>query len=85
LYLVEATAIVRNPNVITGQFAYRRLEPNTQLMEFQCREMAEETVLGHLRRNQLVKQWEGRTMGVEITRKVPLAVASDLTPPRRRN
>jgi hypothetical protein len=38
-------------------------------MEFQCREMAEETVLGHLRRSQLVKQWEGRTMRVEITRK----------------
>jgi hypothetical protein len=47
------------------------LEPNTQLMEFPCREMAKETLLGHLRRNQLIKQWEGRTMRVEITRKVP--------------
>ena len=71
LCMVEATAIVRNPNVIAGQFAYRRLEPNAQLMEFQCREMAEETVLGRLRRNQLVKQWVGRTMRVEITRKLP--------------
>jgi len=50
---------------------YRHLEPNAQLMEFQCREMAEETLLGHLRRNQLVKQWEGKTMRVEVSRKVP--------------
>jgi hypothetical protein len=49
----------------------RRLEPNAQLMEFRCQEMAEETLLGHLRKNQLVKQWEGRTMRVEVTRKVP--------------
>jgi hypothetical protein len=41
---------------------YRRLEPNAQLMEFRCQEMAEETLLGHLRKNQLVKQWEGTTM-----------------------
>ena len=40
-------------------------------MEFHCREMTEATVLGHLRRNQLVKHWEGRIMRVEITRKVP--------------
>ena len=40
-------------------------------MEFQCREMAEETVLGRLRRNQLVKTVGGKDLRVEITRKVP--------------
>jgi hypothetical protein len=30
-------------------------------LEFRYREMAEETLLGHLRKNQLVKQWEGKT------------------------
>jgi len=50
---------------------YRRLEPNAQLMEFQCREMVEETLLGHLRKQQLVKHWEGNTMIIDITRKIP--------------
>jgi hypothetical protein len=50
---------------------YRRLEPNAQLMEFSCHEMAEETILGHLRKQQLVRRWEGRTMTIDITRKVP--------------
>jgi hypothetical protein len=54
---------------------YRRLERDAQLMEFRCQEMAEETVLGHLRKNQLVKRWEGRTMRVDITRKVPQGAA----------
>jgi hypothetical protein len=69
-------ATIEDKNVFTRPWKismpiYRRLEPNAQLMEFQCREMAEETLLGHLRRNQLVKQWEGRTMRVEVSRKVP--------------
>jgi hypothetical protein len=69
-------ATIEDKNVFTRPWKismpiYRRLEPNAQLMEFQCREMAEETLLGHLRKNQLVKQWEGRTMRVEVTRKVP--------------
>jgi hypothetical protein len=50
---------------------YRRLEPNARLMEFRCQEMAEETVLGHLRKQQLVRRWDGRTMRIDITRKVP--------------
>jgi hypothetical protein len=40
-------------------------------MEFRCVEMVEETFLGHLRRQQLVKHWEGNTMIVDITRKIP--------------
>jgi hypothetical protein len=69
-------ATIEDKNVFTRPWKismpiYRRLEPNAQLMEFQCREMAEETLLGNLRRNQLVKQWEGSTMRVEVTRRVP--------------
>jgi hypothetical protein len=69
-------ATIEDKNVFTRPWKismpiYRHLEPNAQLMEFQCREMAEETLLGDLRRNQLVKQWEGKTMRVEVSRKVP--------------
>ncbi len=48
---------------------YRRVEPRAQLMEFRCHEFAEELVYGHLRRQQLVKHWEGKTIAVDITRK----------------
>ncbi len=40
-------------------------------MEFRCVEMVEETMYGHLRKNQMVKHWEGNTMNVDITRKIP--------------
>jgi hypothetical protein len=50
---------------------YRRLEPNIQLMEYPCIEFAEEFLYGHVRKNQLVKHWEGETMIIDITRKVP--------------
>ena len=50
---------------------YRRLEPNAQLMDFRCVEMVEETIYGHLRKQQLVKHWEGKTMIIDVQRKVP--------------
>ena len=50
---------------------YRRLEPNAQLIEYPCIEFAEEFMYGHVRKQQLVKRWEGETMIVDITRKVP--------------
>jgi hypothetical protein len=50
---------------------YRRMEPNMQLLEYRCTEFAEEFLYGHVRREPLVKRWEGETMIVEITRKVP--------------
>ena len=50
---------------------YRRLEPNAQLMDFKCIDMVEETLYGHLRKQPLVKHWEGRTMIFDITHKVP--------------
>jgi hypothetical protein len=50
---------------------YRRLEPNMQLSEFKCVEFVEELMYGHLRKEQLVRNWEGGTLSVNITRKVP--------------
>jgi hypothetical protein len=38
---------------------YRRLEPNAQLMEYRCIEFVEEFLYGNLRKQQLVKRWEG--------------------------
>ena len=69
-------ATIEDPKVFTRPWKismpiYRRLEPNAQLMELKCQEMAEETALGHLRTQQLVRRWEGRTMRIDITRKVP--------------
>ena len=50
---------------------YRRLEPNIQILEYPCIEFAEEFLYGHVRKQQLVKRWEGETIIVDITRKVP--------------
>ena len=50
---------------------YRRLEPNSQIVEYPCIEFSEEFLYGHVRKEPLVKRWEGETMIVDITRKVP--------------
>jgi hypothetical protein len=50
---------------------YRRLEPNSQIVEYPCIEFSEEFLYGHVRRQPLVKRWEGETMIVDITRNVP--------------
>ncbi len=50
---------------------YRRLEPSATALDYPCIEFAEEFMYGHLRREQLVRRWEGETMIVEITRKIP--------------
>ncbi len=42
-----------------------------ELTDFRCVEMVEETMYGQLRKHQLVKHWEGKTMNVDITRKIP--------------
>jgi hypothetical protein len=39
--------------------------------EFRCDEFVEEFMYGNLRKQQLVKHWEGDTMTIDITRKVP--------------
>jgi hypothetical protein len=73
---IRYEATIEDPQVFSRPWKinmplYRRLEQNAQLMEFRCVEMVEETFLGHLRRQQLVKHWEGNTMIVDITRKIP--------------
>jgi hypothetical protein len=50
---------------------YRRMEANAQLIEYRCTEFVEEFMLGNLRKHQLVKHWEGDTIAIDITRKVP--------------
>ena len=50
---------------------YRRLEPNATALDYPCIEFSEEFMYGHLRREQLVQRWEGETIIVDITRKIP--------------
>jgi hypothetical protein len=50
---------------------YRRAEPNMALLEYRCVEFAEEFLFGNLRKQPLVRHWEGETMSVDITRKIP--------------
>ena len=67
---------ITDPNVFTRPWRismplYRRLEPNMQLLEYRCTEFAEEFLYGHLRKEPLVTRWEGETIIVDITRKIP--------------
>jgi len=50
---------------------YRRLDQNPTVLDYPCIEFAEEFMYGNLRREQLVERWEGETMIVEVTRKIP--------------
>jgi hypothetical protein len=50
---------------------YRRLEPNATVLDYPCMEFSEEFMYGHLRKEQLVRRWEGETIIVDITRKIP--------------
>lgn len=72
--LYEAT--IEDPNVYARPWKmsmplYRRLEPNVQLLEYNCVEFAEEFVYGHARKKPLVQRWEGETITVDVTRKIP--------------
>src|SRR5580765_1987099 len=67
---------IDDPKVFTAPWKiampiYRRLEPNIQLVDYQCIEFAEEFLYGNLRKPQLVKHWEGETIAIDIRRKVP--------------
>jgi hypothetical protein len=67
---------IEDPKVFTRPWRiampiYRRMEPNIQLIEYRCIEFVEEFMYGSLRKQQLVKRWEGETMAIDITRKVP--------------
>ncbi len=75
-YALRYEVTVEDPNVFTrpwkmSMVLYRQIDPNAQLMEYKCVEMVEETYLGHLRKQQLVKHWEGDTIVIDVTRKVP--------------
>jgi hypothetical protein len=74
--VINYEATIEDPQVFSRPWKismplYRRLEPNARLMDFRCVEMVEETMYGHLRKEQLVKHWEGKTMDVDIKRKIP--------------
>jgi hypothetical protein len=73
---IRYQATITDPDVFTRPWTitmplYRRLEPNAQLLDFRCQEFVEELLYGHLRKKQLVKHWDGATLAVDITRKVP--------------
>jgi hypothetical protein len=72
--LYEAT--IDDPTTFTQPWSislplYRRLEPNATLIDYPCIEFATEFLYGHLREKPLVKRWEGETMIVDVTRKIP--------------
>ena len=74
--VIQYDVTIDDPKVFTRAWnismpIYRRVEPNMQLTEYRCIEFAEEFMYGGLRKKPLVKRWEGETMIVEITRKVP--------------
>ena len=67
---------IDDPKVFTRPWTiamplYRRLEQNATVLDYPCIEFAEEFMYGNLRKEPLVKHWEGETMTVDITRKIP--------------
>jgi hypothetical protein len=74
--VIRYEVTIEDPNVFTRPWKismpiYRRMEQNMPLLEYRCIEFAEEFLFGNLRKKPLVKHWEGETMSVDITRKVP--------------
>ena len=74
--LIRYDVTIEDPETFTRPWRisiplYRRAEPNMQLIEYRCTEFVEEFLYGNVRKNQLVKHWEGETMTIDITRKVP--------------
>ena len=83
---IQYEATIEDPKVFTRPWTirlplYRRLEPDVRLVPFRCMEMAEETALGHLRRTPLVERWEGKTMILDVTRRVPSGGGGSLPTP----
>jgi hypothetical protein len=73
---IRYEATIEDPQVFTRPWKismplYRRLEPGARLMEYRCTEFAEEVLYGHLRKQPVVKRWEGETMTIDVTRKIP--------------
>ena len=79
---LQYEAIIEDPNVFTRPWTismplYRHKEANAQLTEFKCVEFVEELVYGHLRKEQLVRRWEGdlgllgQRLIIDVTRTLP--------------
>ncbi len=71
---IQYQVTIEDPNVFSRPWTismpiYRRLEPGMQVLHYRCTPFVEEYLFGHLRKEQLVRRWEGDTMIVEITRK----------------
>jgi hypothetical protein len=69
-------ATIEDPNVFTRPWRmamplYRRMEPNSQLLEYQCIPFVDEFLYGNLRKTPLVTHWEGETMSIDVKRKIP--------------
>ena len=69
-------ATIEDPGVFTRAWRiamplYRRMEPNIQLLEYQCIEFVEEFLYGNLRKTPLVTHWESDTMSIDVKRKIP--------------
>ena len=63
-YHLQYEATIHDPAVFTEPWTislplYRRMEEHPRVLEYRCVEMVEELVYGHLRREQLVRRWEG--------------------------
>ena len=74
--LIQYEATIEDPRTFTRPWQismplYRRVEPNMQLIEYRCTEFVEEFLYGHARKDQVVKRWEGETLIIDITRKIP--------------
>ena len=78
-YHLQYEATIHDPAVFTEPWTlsiplYRRMEEHPRVLEYRCVEMVEELVYGHLRREQLVRRWEGDygrrggTLVIDVTR-----------------
>jgi hypothetical protein len=71
---IQYQVTIEDPKVFTRPWTismpiYRRLEPGQQVLHYRCTPFVEEYLFSHLRKEPLVRRWEGDTMIVEITRK----------------
>ena len=79
-YHMQYEATIDDPEVFSEPWTislplYRRMEEHARVLEYRCVEMVEELIYGHLRKEQLVRHWEGDygrrggTLVVDITRR----------------
>ena len=73
---IQYEVTIEDPKTFTRPWTismplYRRLEESATVLDYPCVEFSEEFMYGHLRNKPLVTRWEGETMVVEVTRKVP--------------